>query len=71
MNKIFLWDSGENIDCLEKNKNSLDKRAYLMLRLGDILYMAYRCIPIICSEMIDVPAGEETHGFLSKLSKLI
>lgn len=54
MNKIFLWDSGEHFDCLEKNKNFLDQRAYLMLRLGDILYMAYQCIPNICPEMIDV-----------------
>ena len=50
MNKIFLWDEGEYSDAMEFAKDEINSESYLMLRLGDILYVAYQCIPVILSE---------------------
>ena len=50
MNKIFLWDKAEYSDDMEFSKDEINPESYLMLRLGDILYVAYRCIPVILPE---------------------
>ena len=50
MNKIFLWDKAEYSDDMGFSKDEINPESYLMLRLGDILYVAYRCIPVILPE---------------------
>ena len=50
MNKIFLWDEGKYFDDMEFTKNKISPESYLMLRLGDILYVAYQCIPVLLPE---------------------
>ena len=50
MNKIFLWDEGKYFDDMEFTENKINPETRFMLRLGDILYAAYRCIPVILTE---------------------
>ena len=50
MNKLFLWDEGKYFDEMEFAKDKINSESYLMLRLGDILYVAYQCIPVILPE---------------------
>lgn len=49
MNKIFLWDDAEYTE-----KSEILKQSSLILELGDILYTANQCIPVICPSVKEV-----------------
>lgn len=61
MNKIFLWD---DIECTEKSE--ILKQSSHILELGDILYMANQCIPVICPSVKEV-FGQE---FMTRMHHL-